>query len=272
MLIACAQITSTADIQTNLEIVETQAQKASGAGCKMVVFPEATSQAFGTGRLDVQAQPLDGPFATRVRELAQDLGITIVVGMFTPADRQGKVNRIHNVAFVAGPEGHAHYNKIHTYDAFGYREKDTVAPGEELVTFQAEGHLFGLAICYDIRFASQFRELARRGAEAIIVPTSWANGEGKLEQWRLLTAARALDSTSWIIAAGQALPADAGEKSNEKRNDAPTGIGHSAFLAPDGTRVAEAGYDEELLIYDVDFEQVEKVRKVLPVLEGTDSY
>lgn len=271
MLIACAQITSTADIQTNLEIVETQAQRASQAGCKMVVFPEATSQAFGTGRLDVQAQPLDGPFATRISELAQELGITIVVGMFTPADRQGKVNRIHNVAFVAGPSGQTHYNKIHTYDAFGYREKDTVAPGEKLVTFQAEGHLFGLAICYDIRFASQFRALATRGAEAIIVPTSWANGDGKLEQWRLLTAARALDSTSWIIAAGQALPA-AAESEDNKRDDAPTGIGHSAFLAPNGTRVAEAGYGEELLIHDVDFELVEKVRKALPVLEGTDSY
>lgn len=271
MLIACAQITSTADIDVNLQLVETHAQRASEAGCKVVVFPEATSQAFGTARLDVQAQPLDGPFATRVRELAAELDITIVVGLFTPADRKGKVNRIHNVAFVAGPNMEASYQKIHTYDAFGYREKDTVAPGNELVTFEVDGHCFGLGICYDIRFASQFRELARRGAEAIIVPTSWANGEGKLEQWRLLTAARALDSTSWIIAAGQALPDDTGD-GEKKRNDAPTGIGHSAFVEPNGTRAAEAGYGEELLVHDVDFELVGKVRKSLPVLEGTDDY
>ena len=68
------------------------------------------------------------------------------------------------------------YNKIHTYDAFNYRESDTVKPGNELVTFELDGVTVGVAICYDVRFPEQFKALARQGAEVIVVPTSWADG------------------------------------------------------------------------------------------------
>ncbi|MCQ9352553.1 carbon-nitrogen hydrolase family protein [Corynebacterium sp. 153RC1] len=272
MLIALAQITSGKEIQANLELVKTQAQKAAEAGARVVVFPEATSQAFGTGRLDTQAEPLDGSFASAVRELADELGITIVLGMFEPADTKGEVNRIYNVALVASPNtantsGTA-YRKIHTYDAFGYKESDTVKPGSELATFTVDGVTFGVAICYDVRFPGQFRALAAQGAEVIVLPTSWADGEGKLEQWRTLTAARALDSTTFILAAGQARP----EHSEERSEGAPTGIGHSAVIAPDGTRIAEAGYAPELLLCTIDVAKVAHTRKALPVLEGTDTY
>mgnify|MGYP002722858231 FL=1 len=64
---------------------------------------------------------------------------------------------------------------------------------------------------------------------------------------------------------GQARPggnAKAGEASG------PTGIGHSVLVAPDGTRVAEAGYEPEILYGEVDPETVAKVRESLPVLEA----
>ena len=157
------------------------------------------------------------------------------------------------------------YDKIHTYDAFDYHESDTVLAGESLVAFDVDDLIVGVATCYDIRFPEQFKELASQGAQLIVVPTSWADGPGKVEQWRLLTTARALDSTSYVLAAGQARP---GGEEMAGQDSGPTGVGHSVLAAPDGTRVAEAGYDEEILYGEVDVDTVAATRKALPVLDA----
>lgn len=266
MRIALAQITTDQDKMDNFKLLETQAQEAARQGARLVVFPEATSQAFGTGRLDKQAEELDGEFSTAVKNLAEELDIVIVAGMFSPADtieRDGKtISRVYNTVLISGADMHEGYDKIHTYDAFGYRESDTVKPGEELAVFEVDGIQFGVATCYDIRFPEQFKELAQMGAEVIVVPTSWQDGEGKLEQWQLLPRARALDSTTWILACGQArLPE---ELAQERKG--PTGIGHSMVINPHGQVQASAGYEPELLIADIDVSNLEKIRTALPVL------
>ncbi|MDU0478616.1 carbon-nitrogen hydrolase family protein [Staphylococcus chromogenes] len=258
MKIALVQMLSTGDKLENLAAVERWARQAAEQGAELVVFPEATMKAFGAGRLDTAAEPLDGPWASRVRELAAELGVTLVVGMFCPADTKGDKNRVFNTVLVAGG-AETHYHKIHTYDAFGYRESDTVCAGEELVVFELNGHQIGLATCYDVRFPEQFKALASQGAELIVVPASWADGDDKLRQWRLLTNARGLDSTCFIVAVGQARP--------KSPDGGPTGIGHSALVSPLGERLAEAGYDEELLLVDVDFARVPDARRALPVVE-----
>lgn len=267
MRIGIVQLTSGEDIVGNLALAKDKIREAAGRGARLIVLPEAASQAFDSGRLDTQAQDLDGPYATGLRELACELGVTVVAGMFRPADtveRDGKtLHRVYNTALVTGPGIHQGYDKIHTFDAFDYRESDTVRPGTELVTFEVEGATVGVAICYDIRFPEQFRDLARAGAQVIVVPTSWADGPEKLYQWRTLTAARALDSTSWIAAAGQARP---GGEELAGQSSGPTGIGHSCVVGPTGRREAEAGYGPEIIVCDLDLAEVDKARKSLPVL------
>lgn len=244
----------------NLAQVERWARQAAAGGAELVVFPEATMKAFGTGRLDHAAEPLDGPFATRVQQLAESLGVVIVLGMFTPADEHNGKRRIYNTALITGPGLHRGYRKMHTYDAFGFRESDTVKPGDELVTFPLGGATVGVAVCFDVRFPSQFQDLARAGAEVIVLPASWSGGEGKVAQWQLLTAARALDSTAFVVACDQAAPV------GNDPGDAPVGVGHSAIIGPTGVRIVEAGEEEEIIYADVDLEHVERVRGVIPVL------
>ena len=90
----------------------------------------------------------------------------------------------------------AHYDKIHLFDAFGFTESETVAPGTELLVLTLGGVGVGFATCYDLRFPSLFTALAERGAQLICLPASWGAGPGKLEQWQLLLRARALDCTA----------------------------------------------------------------------------
>ncbi|GAA1166117.1 carbon-nitrogen hydrolase family protein [Corynebacterium glaucum] len=274
------QVITGADKSENFARVEPLIRDAAAAGASLIVLPEATSQAFDQGRLDTQAEELDGEFSTAMRTLADELGVTVVAGMFRPADtnvlesngERKTVNRVRNTALVTGGGTHTGYDKIHAYDAFDYRESDTVRTGEELVTFvhEADGEsvVVGMAICFDIRFPEQFKELARRGAEVIVVPTSWADGPGKLEQWRALNAARALDAGVFIAATGQARP-DWEERAGEESG--PTGIGHSVVVNPQGVRIAEAGYAPETLIVDIDLSEVAAARKALPVVAITEN-
>jgi deaminated glutathione amidase len=266
MRIALAQILSGSDPAANLQQVREYTGRAADAGAKLVVFPEATMCRFGVPLAPI-AEPIDGPWADGVRRIATDSGITVVAGMFTPAGD----GRVTNTLIVAGPgtpnEPNTHYNKIHLYDAFGFTESRTVAPGHEPVVVTVDGVRVGLSVCYDIRFPALYTELARRGAQLIVVCASWGSGPGKLEQWTLLARARALDSMSYVAAAGQANPGDALTGSG-----APNGVGGSLVASPLGEVVASAGDRPQLVVADIDVDRVAEARDNIAVLRNRTDF
>jgi len=258
MRIAIAQILSSSDPSENLETVRDYATRAKEQGADLVVFPEATMCAFGHPLAGI-AEPLDGPWATEVRRIAHELGLVVVAGMFTP----GRGGRVRNTLLACGPGVDTHYDKIHLFDAFEYAESETVDPGEAPVTFELDGAVFGLATCYDVRFPALFTANANSGARVNIVCASWGAGEGKADQWDLLTRARAVDSTTFVVAVGQANPASVGTAT---AGTAPTGIGRSALISPLGTVLQALGEKPELAIVDIDPARADDVRATLPVL------
>jgi predicted amidohydrolase len=257
MRIALAQILSGADPAANLDLVADHTGRAAAAGAALVVFPEATMCRFGVP-LGPVAEPADGPWADGVRAVAARHGVTVVAGMFTPAGD----GRVTNTLLATGPGTDAQYQKIHLYDAFGFTESRTVAPGNEPVVITVDGVTVGLTTCYDIRFPALYTELADRGAQLIAVCASWGAGPGKLRQWQLLACARALDCTSYIAAVGQADPGLAGG------TGAPTGIGHSLVASPYGEVLASAAAPPELLVVDLDLAAVAAARRNLAVLRN----
>ncbi|MBM9468153.1 carbon-nitrogen hydrolase family protein [Nakamurella leprariae] len=268
MRIALAQIVSTTDPSTNAARVGEWTRRAADAGARLVVFPEATMCAFGVPLAPV-AEPLDGPWADAVRTAADRAGITVVVGMFTPgpagsgAEPGADRPRVLNTLLATGGGVEARYDKLHLYDAFGFAESRTVAPGEELVVITVDGVRVGLTTCYDVRFPALYQALAEAGAQATVVATSWGAGPGKREQWQVLTRARALDSGSWILAAAQGDPRTVGLEPSRK---APTGIGSSVVVSPTGVPVAEAGAAPELLLAEVDPDEPGPAREALGML------
>lgn len=263
MRIALAQILSGTDPTANLQLVAEYSRQAAAAGAKLVVFPEATMCRFGVP-LGPVAEPVDGPWADGVRRIAADSRITVVAGMFTPSGD----GRVKNTLIAAGPHDSAHYDKIHLYDAFGFTESHTVAPGHDPVVITVDGVRVGLTVCYDIRFPALYTELARRGAEVIAVCASWGAGPGKLDQWTLLARARALDSMSYVVAAGQADPGD----TRPSGSGAPTGVGGSLIVSPLGDVVASAGSHPQLLVADIEVGRVAEARESIAVLRNRSDF
>lgn len=305
--VGLAQIAPTGNPTENLEKVEAAVAAAAEAGTRLVILPEASMSRFGNDPREV-AESFDGPFASRIAEIAATHGVTVVVGMFTPpdgnapstpstarptptADIAGRSNdpghhgapghnddpshnsapgRVRNTLLVAGPDGVASYSKIHLFDAYDHKESHTIEPGTDPVTVEVDGVTVGLAICYDIRFPELFVRLAQQGAQVIVVPAAWGISEdpdvtaAKLESWRLLARARALDSTSWVVAVDQAHAPTAGVEEPEGHH---FGKGHSLAVSPWGEVVAELGDGEGLQLVDIDLEQVDAARRALPVLQ-----
>ena len=218
---------------SSLEPDANRARLAAGvaSGGDLVVFPEAFARDFGEAGSDVSpyAEKVDGPFGGEVGRLATEHGTTVVAGMFEAGDDP---DRPFNTLLVRGA-AEASYRKIHLYDSFGYRESDRLTGGAPTpVVVDVGGFSVGLMTCYDLRFPELGRALVDAGAEVIVVPAAWVAGPRKVEHWRTLARARAIENTAYVVAVGQ---------------PAPRYTGHSLVVGPLGDVLVEGGDDEEVL-------------------------
>lgn len=219
-------------------------------GADLVVFPEAFARDFGPVEDDLtpDAEPLDGPFATELARVAADRGSVLVAGMFEAVPG----GRPFNTLVLTDGEVRRHYRKIHLYDSFGYRESDRLTAGAvEPVSTEVAGVPVGLMTCYDLRFPELARALVAGGAEVLVLPAAWVAGERKVDHWRTLVRARAIENTAYVVAAAQ---------------PAPRYCGHSLVVDPLGDVVAEAGEGEEVLTARLERAVLEQARRVNPSL------
>jgi predicted amidohydrolase len=219
-------------------------------GSDLVVLPEAYARDFGEAGSDVGpfAEDLDGPFGTELARVALVRGTTVVAGMF---ERSPDPSRPWNTLLVRGGAA-ASYRKIHLYDSFGYRESDALRAGPlEPAVVDLGGFRLGLMTCYDLRFPELARLLVDRGADVLVVPTAWVAGPRKVDHWRTLSRARAIENTVYVVAAAQ---------------PGPRYSGHSLVVDPMGEVVVEAGEGEEILTATLSTAAIDEARRTNPSL------
>lgn len=250
--VALAQYAPFASSAANLAALSEIVAGAAAKGAQILIAPEY-SQAFLPGQYDQWgnlAEPLEGEFVTGLAQISADHdGIVIVAGLLQRRDDSLPTNTI----VAVGPRGVvASAEKIHLYDAFGATESSFVAPGStaDVSLLDIGGHRLGFLACYDLRFAEVTRRLVDAGATTVVVPAQWVPGEHKISHWQALLKARAIESQSYVVAAGQ---------------PAPHGIGHSSVIDPWGVVLGELGSDAGVLHAHLDASVVESVRAINPV-------
>jgi deaminated glutathione amidase len=216
----------------------------------LVVFPEAFARDFGPPGSDVSdaAEPADGPFATEVSRVAADRGVTVLAGMFEASEDPG---RPWNTLVLRGA-AEADYRKVHLYDSFGYRESERLTAGPiAAVTAPLGGFTLGLMTCYDLRFPEQGRALVDAGADVLVAPSAWVAGDRKVDHWRTLVRARAIENTTYVVAVGQ---------------PGPRYSGHSMVVDPLGDVVVEAGDGPDIVTATLDPQVLVHARRTNPSL------
>lgn len=232
--------------------------EAAANGARMAVLPEMFACPYDNACFPVYAESADGEICRAMSDAARENGVTLVAGSIPEAD----VGRIYNTSFVFAADGTmiARHRKVHLFDINIpgkqlFRESDTLSAGEGITLFEAEGHRFGLCICFDMRFPAMFTEMAKRGAEAIIIPAAFNMTTGPMH-WELLLRARAADSQAYIIAASPARDERASYVS----------YANSMVVDPWAKVIGCAGTAETIMYADIDFAETEAVRARIPIL------
>lgn len=222
------------------------------AGADLVVLPELWAHgAWAYQDWESVAEPLDGPTAAALCQAAKDAGVMLHGGSIV--ERDG--DRLYNTALLIGEGGELRttYRKIHRF-GFGAGEGQLMTAGDEFHTLTGLALTMGIATCYDLRFPELFRKLTEAGAEMFVIASSWP--ARRLEHWRLLTRARAVENLAYVVAADAC-----GEHAGVRQ------AGHSVVVDPWGEIVAEADADAAVLDVRIDPERVAAVRAEFPVLQ-----
>lgn len=258
MLVKVVQMSSSDNVEYNISKSIDMAGKSGHAD--ITVFPEYQMVVpdFSSPEKTISlAETEDGRFVSSMKELSRD-GSTVVICNGTIRDDS---IAIRNRSLII-KDGSIiwRYDKTHLYDAAGGRESLIYRYGVlpfrpvQIDDFQA-----GILICYDIRFPDASRSLAVRGADLIIYQAGWFSGKGKLDQWKTLLKARAIETGCYVIGCAQT-----GTKFT----------GHSMVVDPYGRIAGSLGKEEGLLMVEISKKLVSEYREKYPLMNQrrTDLY
>lgn len=264
MKLALAQLDiEAAALEDNVEQALSAIDDAAAEGCDLVVLPEMfTVGYFAFESYARTAQPLDGDLVSTIQERAADRDIAVLAGTFvedlaasadrgfqTPAD-EGYGN---TAVFVdAEGERRAVYRKHHLF-GYGSTEDELLTPGESLEVVDYGGFTIGTTTCYDLRFPGLYRRLLDAGATMVLVPSAWPYP--RVEHWRVLPRARAIENLTYVAAVNGV----------GKFDDAEL-LGRSTVYDPWGTSVAGLGAEPGLVTARISPETVRERREEFPAL------
>jgi predicted amidohydrolase len=132
-------------------------------------------------------------------------------------------------------------------------EVEHLTPGDALPVFELPWGTVAMAICYDLRFPELWRRFADAGAQLILIPAEWPIR--RVEHWRLLLRARAVENQLYVAGCNRA-GGDADGKFG----------GHSAAVDPWARVLVEGGSEPNLLVTPIDLDDVARARRLFPFL------
>lgn len=243
-----------------LRMADAWMARAAGQGVDLLVFPESLMTPFDASAEEFAqaAEPIDGPFCMGMDALAAKHGLWAVY----TANERGEASP-YNTAVVVDPKGEKRgvYRKVHLFDTDFVKESDKIAAGDSyLEPVETPFGRIGVGICYDLRFPEQARAAALAGADLMVFPAAWVDGPLKVDQWRTLLAARAIENEFFVAGLSRCDRAFGGTARDY--------AGNSCVFGPLGRCVAQArGIEEELIVCAIDLEEIVRARAAMPILD-----
>jgi predicted amidohydrolase len=243
------------DMKKNVQTAEALIAEAAKRGSQIVVLPELWATGYALDKRDLSSELNVGIFA-QVASLATQHRICIVGSLL---ERRGL--QASNSATFFTPAGKmlGVYRKLHLFKLMD--EHRFLQAGSAPLLMDIPWGGTGLAICYDLRFPELFRRYGAQGAKMVIVPAEWPLE--RIEHWRALLIARAIENQCFMVATNAA-----------GQTGGTTFGGHSMIVDPWGRVVIEIGEAPGLATAEIDLTFVEVVRGRIPVWEDrrTDIY
>ncbi|TYQ17697.1 UNVERIFIED_CONTAM: putative amidohydrolase [Acetivibrio alkalicellulosi] len=250
--VACVQMDCIpCDIEENLEKAGTYLIEAKKQGAKLVVLPEL----FNIGYNLEEFKKLNNYSALKTIEflskMSKELGIYIVAGL-----AESLQDGLYNSAYVFDNLGEVicKYNKMNLFPLSD--ERKIFIEGNKIATFSFGDFKAGILICYDIRFPEVTIKYFEENCNVLIVLSAFPFP--RLDHWRTLLRARAIEGQSYIIA------------SNRVGNDGELCfLGNSRIIDPWGTDKAILNESEEgIIIHQIEYKNIAEVRSKMRCFEN----
>jgi len=260
--VGICQIKQSKEKLENLQLAKEAIEEAVKNGAQLVVLGEYFNTMYNKTWTLKDAESLDDPNAPTVnflKEISKRLNVYIIAGSIP---ERGPEEKIYNTSLVLNRQGEiiAQCRKVHLFDIdipgkITFKESEYLIPGDKITTFETEYGLVGLGICYDIRFPEMAMLMAKKGVKLIVYPGCFNQTTGPLH-WELLLRSRAVDNQVYAIGCA-----------TSRYRDDPTmyqSWGHSLCADPMGKVIASCEEDPAIIYAEVDFANVDEVRKQLP--------
>ena len=266
LVVAAVQLGSTADVQTNLKLVDTLIDNAVDGGAQLVLLPENFAH-IPRSNIEREAvrEPIgSGPIQEFLATKSEQKNIYLVAGSVPIASDHPCKSFSTSLCFDPHGDMLARYNKVHLFDVQlpggkNYAESDSFEYGE---LNSNEGLLstpwgtFCMTICYDLRFPELFRQALDYDVIGYLVPAAFTYDTGAAH-WETLLRARAIENMSFVIASNQV-------------GTHPNGLqswGHSMVLDPWGTILGQQDIGEGVVLATLDIARQSELRRDFPCLE-----
>jgi omega-amidase len=236
--------------QANYEKVERYMKEAVKSKPQIILLPELWTTGYDLTRLDDIADEKGETTFSFLANFAKTYNVNIIAGSIAK-----KVNKkITNTMLVISSAGELvlEYDKVHLFRLMN--EEKYLSPGHKKGDFDLLGIPCSGFICYDIRFPEWIRKHTVEGAKILFVSAEWP--KLRIDHWRNLLIARAIENQSYVVACNRV-----GKDPNNEFG------GHSMIVDPWGKVVEEAGENDTIITTDILISMVDEVRNSIPVFE-----
>ena len=265
--IACLQTRPQPDFQSALAEALALADSAVDAGAQLLALPEycgglkTEGPAFAPPAAAEDAHPV----LLALRDFARNRRVWLVIGSLAVT---GPGSKILNRGFLVDDTGRirSRYDKIHLFDVTlsdgeVYRESALVSGGSVACLAETPFARLGHTICYDLRFPGLYGDLARAGAEILLVPAAFTKRTGEAH-WHVLNRARAIETGCFVVSPCAIGKVEGGGES----------YGHSLIVNPWGEVLADGGLSPGVVNATIDLDEVAEARRKIPSLSHGRSY
>lgn len=237
--------------------------------CHVVLLPEMFTSGFSM-RPELIAEEAEGDTFQWMKKLAAEKRMVLCGSMAVKENAESGSSippRYFNRLVWMLPNGHyGLYDKRHLFAFAG--EDDHYTPGDRRLIASVNGWRINLQICYDLRFPvwarqSTTHEERMKGQteyDVLVYLANWP--ERRIQAWRSLLIARAIENQSYVIGV------------NRVGNDG-NGIyhsGNSMVIDPLGEVVYEKANEEDIYTFELSYEHLQDVRTRLPFLKDGDNF
>ncbi len=282
--VGLVQETASDDRDANLERAIERIREAAARGAQIIALQELFNAPYFCKSLRIDrfdlAEPVTGPTVERLRSLAAELAVVLVVPIY---ERQA-AGLYRNSATVIDADGAVlgTYRKMHIPHDPLFEEKYYFAPGDVLPDERTADHPgiggfrvwrtryadIGVLICWDQWYPEGARITSLLGAEILFYPTAigWhpseksTFGTAQVDAWRTMQRAHAIANGVFV-----ASPNRVGFEA-ESGTDGLEFFGQSFIVDPFGRFLAEAGTDPAVLVAECDLGLIEETRRNWPFL------